>query len=119
MAAELPVIRACYSMTLELCRRVDKFPRHQRATLGSELTAGGRAILAGLIRAKYAAAAEKPGLLAAANVDLELLRFGLRLAADLKALPFVGHGHVLRLAESVGMQIGGWLKAVRVAGAVR
>ena|SRR5579862_6805298 len=113
MAAELPVIRACYGLTLELSRRVEKFPRQHRVTLGSELTACGRTILGRLIRAKYAPSGAKAELLADANVNVELLRFNLRLAADLKALPYCGQGHLLQLAQDVGLQIGGWLKSVR------
>ncbi|MBY0458545.1 MAG: four helix bundle protein [Gemmataceae bacterium] len=113
MSAELPVIADCYALTLELSRRVEKFPRHHRATLGAELTGRSRDLLAGLIRARYAAPADRPPLLAAANVELELLRFGLRLAADLRALPLGGHGHLIRLAAAVGAQVGGWLKASR------
>ncbi len=113
MSAELPVIADCYTLTLDLTRRVEKFPRHHRATLGAELTDRCRAILAGLIRARYATPAERPPILAAANVELELLRFGLRLAVDLRALPLPGHGHLIRLAERVGVQVGGWLRATR------
>jgi hypothetical protein len=113
MSAELPVIADCYALTLDLTRRVEKFPRHHRATLGAELADRCRAVLAGLIRARYAAPTDRPSLLAAANVELELLRFGLRLAADVRALPFSGHGHLVRLAERVGVQVGGWLKASR------
>jgi len=113
MNRELPVIRACYGLTLDLSRRVDKFPRHQRASLGGELTDRCRGVLARLIEAKYAAPEGKAHFLAEANVQLELLRFGLRLACDLKSLPVAGHGHVLGLAQDVGAQIGGWLKAVR------
>ncbi len=79
MSAELPVIADCYALTLDLTRRVEKFPRHHRATLGAELADRCRAVLAGLIRARYAAPTDRPSLLAAANVELELLRFGLRL----------------------------------------
>lgn len=113
MSADLPVIAAGYALTLELARRVEKFPRHHRATLGAELTARCRAILSGLVRARYAGPADRPALLAAANVELELLRFGLRLATDLRALPLTGHEYLIRLAAGVGAQVGGWLRAAR------
>ena len=112
MQDELPIIRACYQLSLELARRVEKFPRHQRATLGADLTALTRAILDGLLRARYARSNEKPELLRTANIDLEVLRFQLRLAADLKALPHAGHEHILRLAHDVGTQAGGWLRTL-------
>lgn len=113
MSADLPVIAAGYALTLELARRVEKFPRHHRATLGAELMARCRGVLAGLVRARYAAPADRPGLLTATNVEIELLRFGLRLAADLRALPLTGHEHLIRLAAGVGAQVGRWLRAAR------
>jgi hypothetical protein len=108
---ELPVIRAAYELALELARRVEKFPRHQRTTLGGELARQARDILNALVRARYSTPAARPALLAEANAELEVLRFGLRLACDLKALPFAGHGHLIRLADAVGSQVGGWRKA--------
>lgn len=51
-------------------------------------------------------------MLKTANVSLEVLRFQLRLAADLKALPHAGHEHILRLAHGVGTQVGGWLRSL-------
>ncbi len=85
MSDELAVIRDAYALNLELARRVEKFPRHQRAGLGTDLTRHARELLNTLIRAKYGTAAERPALLAEVNVGLELLRFQLRLAVDLRA----------------------------------
>lgn len=116
MPTELAVVRAAYALNLELASRVEKFPRHQRAGLGADLTGHARDILGHLLRAKFATADEKPALLNEANVALELLRFLLRLAADLRAYPVTAHGHVLRLADDVGRQVGGWLRAIKTKG---
>ena len=40
-------------------------------------------------------------------MELEVLRFQLRLAKDLAALPLSSHGHAARLVEQVGAQVGG------------
>ncbi|MBM3982140.1 MAG: four helix bundle protein [Planctomycetes bacterium] len=116
MSEELAVVRAAYALNLELARRVEKFPRHQRAGLGADLTRHARATLDGLIRAKFAAPADRAALLAEVNVGLEVLRFQLRLAVDLRAYPEAAHGHVLRLADDVGRQVGGWLRALKAKG---
>jgi hypothetical protein len=72
-----------------------------------------QAILGDLVRAKYQRHGEaKRSLLAEVNVELEVLRFQLRLAKDLAALPESSHGHAARLVEGVGAQVGGWLRAV-------
>lgn len=114
MARELQVIDDCYELSCYLSRRVEKFPRHQRHTLGAGIEQQLQAILAQLIRAKFASGAEaKRGLLTEVNVELEVLRFQLRLAKDLTALPLTSHGHSAKLVEQVGTQVGGWLKTLR------
>ncbi len=65
-------------------------------------------ILALLLRAKYSR--EKVKILDEANIELEVLRFQLRLAKDLKALSVKSHGYGTKLALSIGSQIGGWQK---------
>ncbi len=116
MPLELAVIRGAYALNLELARRVEKFPRHQRAGLGADLTCHARDVLEHLLRANFATADEKTALLNEANVALELLRFLLRLAADLHTYPITAHGHVLRLADDVGRQVGGWLRSLKAKG---
>ncbi len=116
MSDELAVIRGAYALNVELARRVEKFPRHQRAGLGADLTKHARDLLGGLIRAKYAALSDRPALLNEVNVGLELLRFHLRLAVDLRAYPLTAHGHLLGLADDVGRQVGGWLRSLKAKG---
>lgn len=112
MPPEPAVVRDAYALTLELARRVEKFPRSHRAGLGADLSGHARDLLAGLVRARYAAPADRRHLLRDANLGLELLRYSLRLAADLRALPLSAHGHLIRLADGVGRQVGGWLRSL-------
>ena len=44
------------------------------------------------------------------NLELEVLRFQIRLAKVLKALPVKSHGFAASTMLSIGSQIGGWLK---------
>jgi hypothetical protein len=116
MAQELQVINDFYDLAYYLAGRVAKFPRHHRHSLGADVERRLQAVLALLVRAKYAGPGEdKAALLAGVNVELEVLRFQLRLAKDLSALPLQGHGHATRLIGQVGAQVGGWLKGVRQA----
>ena len=116
MSAELQVIGDFYDLTRYLVDRIGKFPRHHRHSLGTDMEHRLQAVLALLLRAKYHGPGEGKGkLLADANVELEVLRFQLRLAHDLAALPTNSHGHSIRLLEGVGSQVGGWLRATRGA----
>jgi hypothetical protein len=117
MAGELRVIDDFYDLALYLSGRIAKFPRQYRYSLGSDMESRLQTILAALVRARYCGKSEeKAGLLGSVNVELEVLRFQLRLAKDLSALPLHSHGHALKMAAEVGTQVGGWLKSLRRPG---
>ena len=65
-------------------------------------------ILSLLLQAKYSK--DKASALAGANLELEVLRFQVRLAKDLKALPVKSHGFAAVTMQSIGAQVGGWLR---------
>lgn len=106
---ELPVIRACHEFIVWLLPKVGKFPRDLRFTLGEKIEQRALSVLELLIRARYQA--DRAALLDAANVDLEILRFLLRMAHDLKALPTKVYGQSSGKMLQIGQQIGGWKKS--------
>lgn len=77
MAKELKVVADFYDFTLWLLPHVEKFPRHYRYSLGRDIEGRLQTILALLLRAKYSK--NKAGYLADANIELEILRFQVRL----------------------------------------
>jgi hypothetical protein len=103
---ELKVIVDFYDFMRYLVERIEKFPRHHRYSLGIAMENRLQEMLGLLIRAKYAS--EKVATLDEVNVQLDVLRFQLRLAKDLKALPVKSHGHATKLMLDIGGQIGGW-----------
>ena len=105
---ELKVISDFYDFMLWLIQHTEKFPRHHRYSLGIAIEQRLQTILAFLIKAKFSR--DKAALLADANIELELLRFQIRLAKDLKTLPVKSHGFAAERMLAVGAQIGGWLK---------
>ncbi len=108
-AQELKVIADFYDLMLYLVGRIEKFPRHHRYTLGASMETRLQTILTLLLRAKYTR--ERNDFLESANIELEVLRFQLRLAKDLKALAINSHGHASGLIIPIGAQIGGWLRS--------
>lgn len=108
MAQELKVIADFYDFMLWLIRHTEKFPRHHRYSLGLAMENRLQAILSLLLRAKYSKDKVEP--LNQANLELEVLRFQIRLAKDLKALPVKSHGYAAGLMQAIGAQIGGWVK---------
>jgi len=110
MPQELKVIADFYDLMLWLIRHTEKFPRHHRYSLGIAIENRLQAILSLLLRAKYSK--DKAVYLNDANIELEVLRFQMRLAKDLTALPLGSHEHGVKLILSVGSQVGGWLKSI-------
>ena len=106
MAQELKVIQDFYDFMLWLIHHTEKFPRHHRYSLGLAMENRLQRILELLLRAKFGR--EKHGFLNDANMELEVLRFQLRLAKDLKVLPAKSHGHAAGVMQGIGAQIGGW-----------
>ncbi len=109
MSAELKVISNFYDFAIYLGQRIEKFPRHHRYSLGSAMEQGLRDILALLLRAKYRR--DNAAFLEEVNIQLEILRFQIRMAKDLRALPMKSHGHASKLLQGIGAQVGGWLRS--------
>ena len=107
MAQELKVIQDFYDFTLWLIGHTEKFPRHHRYSLGVAMESRLQRILELLLRAKFSR--QKASFLNDANIELEVLRFQVRLSKDLKALPARSHGHAAERMQGIGAQIGGWL----------
>ena len=62
-----------------------------------------------LIRAKYTRLRQP--LLEQANLNLEILRFQLRLAKDLQCLKVESYGFAAKAIDEIGRLVGGWLKS--------
>ncbi|MCE9589046.1 MAG: diversity-generating retroelement protein Avd [Planctomycetes bacterium] len=106
MQPELKVISDFYDFMLYLIQRIEKFPRHHRYSLGIAMENRLQTILGLLIRARYSS--DKQAWLDDANIELDILRFQVRLATDLKAMAVNSQGHAVKLMQGVGAQIGGW-----------
>lgn len=114
MSQELQVIQDCYDLSMQVLARVQGFPRNLRHGLGRTIEQRIETILAGLIRAKYAVRAGKGALLRDVNIELEVLRFQLRQAVDLKGLSLGAQRTILEAMEKVGRQVGAWIKSLPV-----
>ena len=108
---ELKVIADFYDFALWLTRHIEKFPRHHRYSLGLYMEQQLYTILKNLIRAKYTK--NKAATLAEVNLDLETLRFLIRMAKDLTILPVKSHSHAAGVLMDIGSQVGGWMRSSR------
>jgi hypothetical protein len=105
---ELVVIDKAYQLLVWCSERIARFPRSHRFTVGQRLEGRLAGILESLLRAKYNR--DRGPLRRQVNLELELLRFQLRLAKDLKCWSVESYGHAARTVNEVGQMVGGWIK---------
>jgi hypothetical protein len=79
---ELSVVRKTYDLVKWSCEHTSRFPRNHRFVLGERIERRLYELLETLIQAKYAKA--RQDLLRQAKLSLEVLRFQMRLAKDLR-----------------------------------
>ena len=112
MSQELQVIADFYDLSLSVLKRTQQFPRNLRHGLGRSMERRVEILLALLIRAKYSPKLHKDEILRDVNVELEVLRFQIRQAVDLKAVPSNGQESLIGKLFAVGQQVGGWRKSL-------
>lgn len=106
---ELKIIQDFYDFMLWMINHIEKYPRHHRYSLGTAMETRMQTILALFLRAKYSR--EKKDILNNANIELEILRFQLRLSKDLKILAVKSYGYGSKNLLDIGSQAGGWSKS--------
>ena len=106
---ELIVITKTYDLVLWSCNHTSRFPRNHRFVLGERIERGLYALLELLIRAKYARECRE--LLEQANLQLEILRFQMRLAKDLQCLRANSYAFAAKAIDEIGRLVGGWLRS--------
>ncbi len=79
---ELIVITKTYDLILWSCNHTSKFPRNHRFVLGERIERNLCGLLETLIAAKYTK--QRQRLLEEAKLALEILRFQMRLAKDMR-----------------------------------
>ena len=105
----LTAVPKLYDVITWLIGRVEKFPRSQKFTLGDRIVNLALDILELLIEATYTR--DRLPLLRRANIQLEKLRYLIRLSHDFKLLSTKQYRHISGEINEVGKRIGGWIKS--------
>ena len=111
--SSLPIIDKWYDFLRWLLDTSNKFPKKIRFTITSRIDNLALSILENLIQARYAQAKTKKSILQQMNIDLEKMRFLLRLCYDNRYMAKKSYEYACSQLQSIGKQIGGWLKAVQ------
>ena len=98
-----------YDVIMWLMGRVEKFPRSQKFTLGDRIVNISLDTLDVLIEATYTR--KRLPLLQKANVQLEKLRFLIRLCHDFKLISAKQYAYISNEINEVGKLVGGWIRS--------
>ena len=103
-----PVISKVYDLIIWLLKQVVKFPRSHRFVLGDRIQNLVLDILELLIEAAYTR--NKTALLKRTGIQLEKLRYLIRISKDLEFLSLRRYEFVANQIDEVGRMVGGWLR---------
>ena len=104
------VVQRAYDLALWTIRKVEKFPRSFRFSVGDRVVARALDVLEALAEAAYSS--DKSALLDRANRSVNSLRLLLRLTVELRLLGGDSHEFAAAKLEEIGRMIGGWRKSV-------
>jgi len=108
---DLPVFHDVYQMILLLFQYTKNFPREFKFTLGQDIKRDGLTLVRSIYRANKAQ--EKERYLEEFLDDFELLKFEVRLAAELRLFTIKQHAQLTTYFSQIGKQIIGWRNASR------
>lgn len=106
-----PVVEKHYKLILWMLAKISKFPKDQRFLLADRIERILLDILEMLIEAVYSK--QKREILIKVNLKLDVLRFMMRIAKDMRYVNLKGYDFFCQSALEIGRMVGGWIKAER------
>jgi four helix bundle protein len=107
---ELIIYQKYYDLMLYSLPIIGRFPKDQRFILGQQIENAMLEIGRMIVHANKLR--QKKGKLYEIDIELEKLRFLIRLSKDLKIMTVSKYGHHCERLDEIGRLLGGWLKAV-------
>lgn len=104
-----PVVEKHYQLILWMLPKMAKFPKDQRFLLADRIEKNLLDTLEMLIEAVYSK--DKRKILISANLKLDILRFLMRIAKDMKYVSLKGYDFFCQSVLEIGRMVGGWLKS--------
>jgi hypothetical protein len=110
LSQESPLFAKTFDLLVYLLPVSEKFPRSQRVVLGRRLQEIGLGLLDLLLTARKCPAEERPALLRQADIELDRLRYTVRLCYEIDLLGAKQYRHASGLMAEVGKLLGSWIK---------
>jgi len=111
MPSELPIIQKTYDLIRWYIPILNRLPRDHKFLLGDRISTGLYDLLDALIQARYHP--HKLDQLEPLNAKLDILRHQTRLLLDFNLIKTERYAHAGQLINSIGTDLGGWIKQQR------
>lgn len=105
------VVEKGYALALWLIKKVERFPKSYRFSVGDRIVARALDLLETLLEAAYARNKQAP--LERASHHINALRYLLRMAKDLGLIGAEPYGYAAEALEEIGRMTGGWRKSAQ------
>jgi hypothetical protein len=106
------VITHTYDLLKYVIPQLEKFPRSQKFVLADKIQNQLTDILGMLIEAYYTGRGEKGAILQKTNIELEKLRYYVRLAHDTRCINLSRYEFIQGKLNDIGAQVGAWRKSM-------
>jgi hypothetical protein len=110
LSQESPLFAKTFDLLVYLLPASEKFPRSQRVVLGRRIQETGLGLLDLLLAARKCSAGERPPLLGQADLELDRLRYTVRLCHEIGLLSQKQYRHASGLLAEVGKLLGTWIQ---------
>lgn len=103
-----PVVEKHYKLILWMLPKIANFPKDQRFLLADRIERILLDTLEMLIEAVYSK--DRRGILIKINLKLDVLRFMMRIAKDMKYINVKAYDFFCQSVLEIGKMVGGWMK---------
>ena len=110
-----PIFTKTYDLLMWLLPATTKFPREHRFVMARAVQETALRFQERLIEAGLGGDRTRQHALAQADVELDKLRFYLRLSRDMSLITPRQYQHVAEITTEVGRLLGGWRQSMKVA----
>ncbi|MDD4295276.1 MAG: diversity-generating retroelement protein Avd [Candidatus Omnitrophica bacterium] len=105
-----PVVEKFKKLICWMLPKVSKFPKDQRYLLVDRIVQLMFDILERMIGVVYAIKGEKRNMLRKINLDIDKLRYFIRIAYEMKYINLKGYDYFTKQIVETGKMIGGWYR---------
>lgn len=115
MSQESPLFTKTFDLLAYLLATSEKFPRNQRVVLGRRIQDIALGFMDLLLTARKSDDVQRAGLLRRADIELDRLRYTIRLCQELNLFSQSQYQHASGLLVETGRLLGTWLKRYNAA----